>query len=361
MVIVPIDQSKLSIRGEDTDPAAFFETVYQAFQQAEQVVGGSLDRFYSIDSHTIRLRFAGSAVVPHITPALEHLATGPSSDPALTVCLWDSASTDTNIPRPPWSGYAYTPRGDVSGYNNDRIHTAYHVGADVLNLLDTGRDLAIYCTRDARRLPSYETGAPLRTILHWWMRPYRRQFIHGGAVGTANGGVLLTGKGGSGKSTTALACLHSELVYVSDDYCLLAIDPVPYAYSIYNSAKLNPDDICRVPYLRSAISNADRLDTQKALFFLQQHYPEKLVAGFPIRAILLPRVTGRLETTLTPASPMASLRALVPSTMRQLPGADKATLQIIEQFIEQVPSYHLELGTDLVQVPEVIFGLLSEE
>jgi hypothetical protein len=361
MVIAPINQPKLLIRGEDTEPAAFFETVYQAFQQAAQVVGGSLDRFYSIDGHTIRLRFAGPALVPRITPALEHLATGPRSTPAFTVCLWDSASTGTNIPRPPWSGYVYTPRGDVCGYTNDRVYTAYHVGADVLNLLDTSRDLAIYCTRDARRLPSYETGAPLRTILHWWLRPYGRQFVHGGAVGTANGGVLLAGKGGSGKSTTALACLHSELVYVSDDYCLLAIDPVPYAYSIYSSAKLSPENIYRVPYLRSAISNADRLDTQKALFFLQQHYPEKLVTGFPIRAILLPQITGRLETTLTPASSMASLSALLLSTMRQLPGADKATLGIIEQFIEQVPSYHLELGTDLTQIPEVILGLLSED
>jgi hypothetical protein len=361
MVIAPINQPKLLIRGEDTEPAAFFETVYQAFQQAAQVVGGSLDRFYSIDGHTIRLRFAGPALVPRITPALEHLATGPRSTPAFTVCLWDSASTGTNIPRPPWSGYVYTPRGDVCGYTNDRVYTAYHVGADVLNLLDTSRDLAIYCTRDARRLPSYETGAPLRTILHWWLRPYGRQFVHGGAVGTANGGVLLAGKGGSGKSTTALACLHSELVYVSDDYCLLAIDPVPYAYSIYSSAKLSPENIYRVPYLRSAISNADRLDTQKALFFLQQHYPEKLVTGFPIRAILLPQITGRLETTLTPASSMASLSALLLSTMRQLPGADKATLGIIEQFIEQVPSYHLELGTDLAQIPEVILGLLSED
>jgi hypothetical protein len=141
----------------------------------------------------------------------------------------------------------------------------------------------------------------------------------------------------------------------------VATDPVPYAYSIYNSAKLSPDNIYRVPYLRSAISNADRLDTQKAIFFLQQHYPEKLVTGFPIRAILLPHITGLLETTLTPASSMASLSALLLSTMRQLPGADKATLRIIEQFIEQVPSYHLELGTDLAQIPEVILGLLSED
>ena len=36
------------------------------------------------------------------------------------------------------------------------------------------------------------------------------QYVHAGAVGNKNGGILLVGKGGSGKSSTALACLKSD-------------------------------------------------------------------------------------------------------------------------------------------------------
>jgi hypothetical protein len=170
---------------------------------------------------------------------------------------------------------------------------------------------------------------------------------------------LLAGKGGSGKSTTALSCLNSDLVYVSDDYSLLGMDPIPYVYNLYNTAKVRPNNIHRVPHLQHAISNADRLNTEKAVFYLHRHYPEKIVAGFPIRAILLPRVTGLPETTLTPAPAIKALSALALSTLHQLAGAGKETLQIMDQLVKQVPSYYLELGTDLVQIPDVILDLLS--
>lgn len=341
-------------------PQAFFDAAYQAYQKGEAASGGPVDRFCLIGGLPIRLRFAGPALLPYILPSLAHLATGAVPNPTLTICLWDSSSTRTSPPPPPWLGYdAYTRRGEVRGYNNERISTAHNMGADVLNMLDRGLGVGLYWTRDPRRLPSYEISAPLRTVLHWWANRYGRQCVHGGAVGTANGGVLLAGKGGSGKSTTVLSCLTSDLAYLGDDYCLVATDPIPYAYSLYSSAKLNADNIHRVPHMRPALSNADRLDKEKALFFLHQHYPEKIVAGFPIRALLLPSVTGRPETTLVPASDRSALTALALSTMSQLPCAGQTTLEILNQLVKQVPRYHLQLGTDLARIPEVILGLLA--
>lgn len=236
----------------------------------------------------------------------------------------------------------------------------FYMGDNVL-MMDSKSALAIFWIRDARQLPYYESGAPLRTLLHWWLSNHGRQFVHAAAVGTAKAGVLLAGKGGSGKSTTVLACLDSPLVYASDDYCLLTTEPAPYVYSLYSSAKLDADNIHRLPHLASAISNADRLDTEKALLFLHEHCPEKIVSGFPVRAILLPRVTGRPGTTLTPASPITALKALAPSTLFQLPGAGHSAFQVMSKFVKQVPCYHLELGTDLAQIPEVILGLLSKD
>lgn len=359
MTIEQVNQPDTAIRGEDTSPVVFFETVYRAFQQAEQIAAGSLDRFYSIGGYTIRLRFAGPALVPRITPALEHLATKPSSSPMLTICLWDSASTRAQMPPPPWSAEAYIARGEVRGYNDGRIHTSFHIGANVLNMLDTRLDLAVLWICDASQIPYYESSAPLRTILHWWMCNHGRQVVHAGAVGTSMGGVLLAGKGGSGKSTTALACLNSELVYVSDDYCLLATDSVPYAYSLYSSAKLNAEDVERFPRLASAVSNPKRLGTEKAVFLLHKHYREKIATGFPIRAILLPRVTGRSETSLKEISSAASLKALAASTIFQLPGAGHKDFQRITKFVKQMPSYILELGYDISRIPDAIMGLLS--
>jgi hypothetical protein len=339
-------------------PEAFFKTVCQAFQQAEEALGGPIDRFYAIGAYTIRLRFAGPALIPFITPAIEHLAAQPVPGPALTVCLWDSASTRTKMPPPPWSSDDYISRGEIRGYNDECIQTVFSLGSGILNMFDIAQSVALFWIQDAESVPYYETGAPLRTILHWFMRNHERQFVHAAAVGTSKGGVLLAGKGGSGKSTTTLACLSSELLYVGDDYVLLSGEPAPYVHSLYNSAKLDSNSVQRLPHLVPNISNYDMLPEEKALIFLKDHYPDKVATGFPVRAILIPRITGLPETRLAKSSPAEGLRALAPSTIFQLPGARSDDFQNLIGIVKQVPSYDLELGTDLFRIPKVISDLL---
>ena len=345
------------------DPTAFFEKTYRIFQKAEDSVG-SEGRRYTICGKDIELRFAGVGLIPFVTPALEHLSTRSEEIPSLTVCIWDDVSTQTSMPPPPWAGYGvYTRRGDVRGFSDSRIYISYNWDANALSLLDRQRGLALYWTYNAHRLPSYESSAPLRTILHWWMNQFGFQFVHSGAVGNPQGGVLLAGKGGSGKSTTALTCLDSELMYVSDDYCLISADPEPYASCVYSSAKVNADNIQRVPQLMPTLSNMDRMDKgkEKAVFFLYPYFAKKIIAGFPVRAILLPRVSGGRETSLNPASSVEALKALALSTMSQLTGAGRESLQIMHRLVQQLPCYHLELGTALTGIPDVISALLEKK
>ncbi len=346
----------------DISPEAFFETSLHVYQLAEKTAGASVERFYTLGREKVCLRFAGPALIPFFTRALDHIAAEPSHTPALAVCIWDDVSTQTRMPPPPWSGYeVYTRRGDVLGFNNDRICTAYNWSAASLSVLDKRNNLALYWTHDARNLPSYEISAPLRTILHWTMNRHGLQFVHGGAVGTSRGGVLIAGKGGSGKSTTVLSCLNTDMLYVSDDYCLIAAEPVPYAYSIYSSAKLNADNIQRVPHLMPTLSNRERMDKEKAVFFLYPYFEERITTGFPVRALLLPNIKEKTDTTLTPASRMEALKALAMSTMSQLAQAGKDSIQIMHRFVNQIPCYHLNLGTDLTRIPNVIAGLINDQ
>lgn len=354
-------QLETSIHTDELDPIRFFADSYETFHKVRRKVGGSIDKFYTLHGHLIQFSFLGSALIPKLTPALEHWQVEPDGKPELTICLWDDASTETIMPPPPWFGYAtYMPRGDIRGYNTERIRTAFQMGSDVLSALDLSQNVALYWTRNAKHLPQWEIGSPLRLILHWWLRPHGLQLVHAGAVGRLEGGVLLVGKGGSGKSTTALTCLHSDLQYLSDDYCLISTDPVSAAYNLYNTGKVKEDNISRVPHLKQFISNIDRLDQEKALFFLNKSMPHKLVANFPLKAVLIPRVTGKVDTLLTPASATASIRALMLSTMKQLAGSGPATVQMVKSLVEQVPSFYLELGTDLTQIPDTILDLLTD-
>lgn len=358
------------IQAEETDRIEFFNTVYQSFQRATQQVG-RIDRFYEVGGYTICLSFAGSSLVSHLTPAIAHIEIEKVAQPDLTVCLWDNYSTQTKMPllisslidliTIKWWDIL-DPRQDIKGFNSDRIRSNFHIGPNILSLLDTHENIALYWLENAEQLPYWEHGSPLRTILNWWTSDRDRQYVHAGAVGTAMGGVLLAGKGGSGKSTTALSCLNSNLTYASDDYCLISNNPVPYVYSLYNTAKLKGlSDIERFPHLRPLISNSDRLDAEKAMIFLKKHYPEKVVKGFPIKAILIPKVTGKIDTNIQKSSSILALKALAPSTMFQLSGSGEKAFQTMSQLVKQVPCYVLEVGTDLAQIPDVISQLISRD
>lgn len=348
-----------SLPAAEISPVDFFEQACQTFERATQAAGGTCEYFFSIGGQTVQLRFAGPDLVPRIVPALEHLAITPPTPPALTVCLFDSASTGIFMPPPPWPPTAYGARGEIQGFNTDRIYTFYQPGNDILRMIDTQRNLAIYWVDKAERVPYWEASFPMRSIIHWWTRPQPLQLMHAGAVGLPDGGVLLAGKSGSGKSTSTLACLDSELLYLGDDYILARTAPTPYVYSMYNTAKLVPDNLHRLPHLQPLISNSDQLESEKALFYLKDHYPDKFIHGFPIKAILLPRVTGQRDTRLTKASAAASLKALVPTTILHLPRASHEAFQKMSALVKQVPTYHLELGTDMAQIPQTILNLLK--
>lgn len=357
-------------RGE-ADRLAYFQAVYEGYRRAEQAVGGSFDRFYTIGDYTVRLRFAGPALLQELAPALAHLATGPTDAPALTICLWDSASTHTTLPllvasllqllRLRW-WEQLDGRHEVKEYCGARIRTTFHLGPDILSVLDTQENLAVYWVEDARRIPYYERGYPLQAILNGWTQRHRRYYVHAGAVGTADGGVLLAGQGGAGKSTTTLACALSGLAVAGDDYTLAAVEPSPYGYSLYNTAKLRTrEDLDKFPAVRSSVSNADRLDEEKPMIYLHEYAPRRVLHRFPIRAVLLPCVLGHgTDTYVQRTTAVAALKALAPSTILQLPGTGQRSFHAMSRLVAQVPCYTLALGTDLSRVPRVISRLLGE-
>ena len=343
----------------ETAIAAFFENAYATFQSAVRAAGGVVRHDFSLAGQNICLRFAGEALVPSLTAAFQHLPAPSTPEAGLTVYVWDSVSTKTEIPAVPWSQQAYTSGGRIEDYISKRFIIIPHLKGSALSILDKERNVGLYWVGDAAQLPYYESGAPLRSILHHWMQMHGWQFVHASAVGTDAGGVLLTGKGSSGKSTAALACLLAGMLYVSDDYCLVTVNPRPYVRSLYSSAKVDADQLNMLPQLAPLVSNASNLVSEKALLFLQQHFPGKVVQGFPIRAIFLLSITGKPNAILKPVSPGRALMSLAPSTLFQLPGVAESDFRTMEHLVREVSCYVLELGTNLAEIPTIISDFLA--
>jgi hypothetical protein len=312
---------------------------------------------------SVTLRFASEALRERLAPAFAHLTVSPdeAADLGLTVRLWDSASTGAQPPPRPTVPEDHAP-GALYHVHEPPVRAAYQPGLETLSVLDSEAGVGWHWVADAFDQPYWDQACPIRQILFWWLRTRGYLQVHGAAVGTATGGVLLVGKAGSGKSTVALASLGSDLQYAGDDYVAVTAEPAPRVQSLYSSGKLEPDHVYELlPNLLPLLANADRLESEKAVVYVQQHFPEQTTSGFPLTAVLVPRIrAAQRESAIVETSRAAAFAALAPSTIFQLHTADRAVFTAMSQLVERVPCYGLELGSDVTAIPGVIRDFLAK-
>jgi hypothetical protein len=308
----------------------------------------------------VLLRFAGGDMREALLPALAHLETAAVSEPELTVHIWDSASTSTSPPAPAWDLEDYREHGVIRGFFGDGFYTVFQWGTRALNVVDSASANAYFWADSVEAMRPPERGAPLRTLLHMWLSEHGVQLVHGAAVGRPDGCVLLVGSSGAGKTTTSLACLDSDLRHLGEDYCLATPGVPPEIASLYNSAKVEPATLERLPRLKPLVVAPPSPGSEKALIDLHAAMPAKLLGSAPLRAVAVPRITGERTTRVSRCSSGAALAALAPSTLLQLPGTGREALDRLTSIVSAVPCHQLELGTDLESIPAAIESILDE-
>lgn len=331
------------------------------FEAAGETAGPiTVDR-YSIAGASIVLRFASPALHERLTPAFEHLrasAAEPVADPDLTVCLWDSASTGVDAPPRPTVPPEHAP-GALYHIDRPPLRAAYQPGLETLSVLDLDARKAWHWVADAYTQPYWDQASPIRQILFWWLESRGCLQVHGGAVGTEAGGVLLVGKGGSGKSTVALSSLRSELRYAGDDYVAVMAEPEPWVYSLYNSGKLEPHHVHGpLSELVPLLSNAEKLHEEKAVIYVQEHFPDATISGFPLKAILVPAVRPQREHRIVETSPANAFAALAPSTILQLHTAGPGAFAAMSRLVGRIPCFQFEMGSDVASIPATVADFL---
>jgi hypothetical protein len=343
----------------------YFENLQRFFFEAEKTCGKTEDFFLSLAGYAVRLRFAGSALQPAILPAFEHIRIEAVSEPELTVCLFDWASAGLEVPLSP-AGEWQTARREIPGYDQDEAIRGFFPRDGGIHVLDARRKLGIFAFPDAACVPQSERGAPLARIFRWWARSRGLQLLHAGAVAVGSGGVLLAGKGGAGKSTTAVSCLGQGLLYASDDYCLVNTAAPYSAFSIYSSAKIHSEKVGSFPFLlppRSLPPAETSLEQspheRKTLFFVQNYFPQQIIRETAVRAIFIPLPYHRPETQLISAAPAYALRELAPSTLFQMPGSQQSDFYDISRLVQELPCFVLKIGSDPATIPPVIEAYLS--
>lgn len=312
---------------------------------------------------TIRLRIAGAALAEATLLALAHLVTDDgTAPPDITLHLWDGAATDIWPPRPPFTPEDYRRYGQRA-VAHDGVRSLMHAPASgQLFAYDRASRQGYFWAEDAGQLSIYERAAPVQTLFHWALQEFGWQIVHAAAVGTDAGGVLLIGNTGAGKSTTALSCLAQDgLRFLSDDKCLVRLDPKPEAFALFSSAKIKGDMLPRLPHFRPLLAGwDDNYKAEKGLVFLHPTYAEHMVTSFPVNALLLPQVTHGDEAVIRLAAAGDVFRQLGPSTVIWLPGAEAENYRFTAALARRLPCYRIELASDPQANVDAIRGLLEE-
>jgi len=336
----------------------------QHFRAALTASGKPVTRAFRIAGHAVRLHFADDVIARRLTRAFAHLE-GDTQEPELTVNAWQS----TGIAAPPLPAIHSdaATRGAVAHFDDGRARALYQPAIRILNVLDVPQDVGWFWTEDAAGIPEWECATPIRHILHWWLAERGAQQVHAAAVGNKSGGVLVVGKGGSGKSTVSLACATAGMAYAGDDYVAATVTPEPYVHSLYSSAKVEPHHLLRFPALsegpgvvRPERSEVAPFDTEKTVLYLHELRPDVPVSGFPLRAIVLPKITESGTSGLAPISAPRALAALAPSTIVQLHTAGQDALEAMKRLVAEVPSFELELGGEIDAIAPLVSQLLTD-
>ena len=341
----------------EAEQAAFFETALQAALAAEEAAGRLVVHLTVADIR-IDLVFAGPALLTEFLPALQHLVTD-ASEPASTVFhVWEGQSTGVQMPPPPCRKEHFTDRGDLWGFTSPRYRAAFHWIECSVNCFDRERGIGVFWVQQRETLPYWTKASPFRSLLHWALERTGAQLMHAAAVGTGEGAVLITGRGGVGKSSTALAGLEDGLLYAADDYLAVRLDPEPCVYSLYSTAKLNAEDVARFPRLAPLVGSPPGPD-EKAVLRLFPDLQSQIMPRMKLRAVMTPRVAQQTESELRPVDAGRLRRAAAFTTLSQLPYAGQHTQQFVEEMVDRLPGFEIVLGSDRKHIVSVIRQTLA--
>ncbi len=212
-------------------------------------------------------------------------------------------------------------------------------------ILDRAAGRALLWIARAQDLPFWEQAAPFRQILQWSFVGTGMSMLHGGVVTLPDHGVLLAGRGGSGKSTTVAACFQAGLGVCGDDLVVAERTGSGWsAHAVYDAIKLLPNDALPAP---AVLQQAPwRPCGDKRLVRYSDARPEGFVRTTRLHALVHCVLAGGARSRLVPATPSQLLMAIGPSTVFLLRGRESHLLAEIGSLVRTLPCLRLELGDD---------------
>ncbi len=358
-------KSHLVTDERSVESASAFARMQCAFEQAAAAAaGGVREARYGFAGVPVRLRIAGRTLAERLAAPFTHLRRGEAAPKrSLTIDLWDG--TDTGIPCPPGAaqlpnGPTWSVDGGVLATSPDGRFVAFQLQR-ALTWLDRAAQHIVGWTASAEHLSLYERAKPFPALLSVWYSDRGVQVMHAALISHDGHGILFPGNSGTGKSTCAAACVSAGMHYLGDDFVgLQTANDGFLGHSLYSSTRLAPEHSMRFPSLFPHAIPARPPAEPKSLIFLSDVFPERLDCSAPIRVVAFPIVTDRPRARIRRAAKGEALLRLVPSSIfSMVPSPGARGVERLAQLVGRVPTYWLELGRDLDEIPQRVEELVA--
>lgn len=304
------------------------------------------------------IHFSGDSIKKQMSRSLAPvIEVSTTLDPALTIFCFEGNLADLSF-NFPWTPSDYEVQGLIKGFNTDRFQCIYQHGSGAIIIFDNQTKEGIYYIESALEIPYWEVSFPFRTIFHWWTRDTPYQLLHSGGIGFAHSSMIISGKSGSGKSSTCLSTLlHPGLLLAGDDYVLVDTRN-KILYALYQCTKAEWSNLDRLSYLQK-FTDTDFKEAEKAMIFIEEHVPGKMLKSSKLNFSIAPQVSMRNKTLIVESSPSMSLKSIAPTTLFQLPLIREEAFAKCASLVKGVRNYQALLGTDPQEIADTLYDFLE--
>lgn len=346
------------IAGREGLRRRFVERIVEPAVALAEDRSGRVVRCYALAGSVVRVTFAGAPLAERLGRAFAHALLPEHKGPVdLDVHVWDSASN--GLP-PPAHVLPETEADGLVAADEPGLLAGFVSKEDTLNLIDFERAQAYFWLPSLEAVPGWVTAAPLRRILQWFFARRDVHLMHGAAIGRPGRALLITARGGSGKSTTALAAAAAGLGYLADDYVAVRNGAPPEAHCLFNSAKLTDASLAMLPDYARFIRERDVGDRLKSVIFMAEAMPEVLMPSAPLVGIAVPVINRSERTFFEPADPKAAFLALAPSSLLHVSLTGGAELmRALRTLVASLPCYRLMLGRDPAEIAAALAAFID--
>ena len=282
------------------------------------------------------------------------------NEPSFSVAVVSAPDENDKAAAPP--GIERFRAGGVSAY---RTPDGYDVVCGSSRVtLDIGANAARFNVHQSLwQSPLVDQRRLILVSLWIILHSHQRYGMHAGCVVGGNGGILIAGASGTGKSTLTLALVESGCSVLSDDSVLVSRQGYQVEAGAFRrglSCGRKTADAFQI--VLDAYERGEAVGSGKRRFNLEEVFPRSHVGSAVPNLILYPAIGSRARSSLAPVDPATSLFALTCHSPDVFDDMDskKRQLSALTRLAHQASSYRIELGADVLEEPRSVAVLIAE-